>query len=253
MTREDIQAVLKKMARLTLPAKGAGSETFPKATLQFLNFTGESVVATDTHILAVLKKYKSEPHLGRADGLPAGAPCSQSDYPDYKKVLIPKDRTDWNHIWQGETDRYILYQLKVFLEGVDKAARKERAPGVPVLRLHREQDTLDLYTGCHGLVTKTRILQNLTDGKTFDGYYALSCFIKALDLLNSAGDWSCVEMYTSKTSPRSKAGPLITLETPDALVLIAPVTRIPEDNEVRRYSEGQIQRGRDGSGLDFLD
>ena len=56
------------MARLTLPAKEAGSESFPKATLQFLNFTGESVVATDTHILAVLKNYKSEPHLGHADG-----------------------------------------------------------------------------------------------------------------------------------------------------------------------------------------
>ena len=247
------QTILKKMARLTLPAKEAGSGTFPKATLQFLNFTGESVVATDTHIRAVLKNYKSEPHLGHADGSPADTPCSQSDYPDYKRVLIPEDRTDWNHVWQGETDRYILYQLKVFMEGVDKAARKDRSLGVPVLRLHREQDTLNLYTGCQGLAVKTRILQDLKDEKVFDGYYALSCFIKALDLLSSAGNGGYVEMYTSKTSPRSKAGPLITLETPDALVLIAPVTQIPENNEVRQYSEDQIQRGRDGSGLDFLD
>lgn len=249
----DKQTILKKMARLTLPAKEAGSESFPKATLQFLNFTGESVVATDTHILAVLKNYKSEPHLGRADGSSADTHCSWSNYPDYKRVLVPKDRADWRHVWQSETDQYILYQLKVFLEGVNKAVRKDRSPGVPVLRLHREQDTLNLYTGCRGLAVKTRILQELTDGKTFDGYYALPCFIKALDLLSSAGNGGHVEMYTSKTSPRSNAGPLITLETPDALVLIAPVTRIPEDNEVRRYSERQIQRDRDGSGLDFLD
>lgn len=249
----DKQTILKKMARLTLPAKEAGAEIFPKATLQFLNFTGESVVATDTHILAVLKNYKSEPYLGRADGSPVDTHCSWSDYPDYKRVLVPKDRADWHHVWQSETDQYILYQLKVFLEGVDKAARKDRTLGVPVLRLHREQDTLDLYTGCHGLAVKTQVPQNLKDEKVFNGYYALPCFIKALDLLSSAGNGGHVEMYTSKTSPRSNAGPLITLETPDALVLIAPVTRIPEDNEVRRYSERQIQRDRDGSGLDFLD
>lgn len=248
MNAKDTEVILKIMESVTPPAKEAGNGNFAKNTLQFLNFTGESVVATDTHILVILKKYPSTPHLGHADGSPADTLWSQDDYPKYSQLIPKKDQVDWRHTWLEDDGLEILYQLKAFLTGMDKAIKKDKvARKTGLIRLHHERDVLDLYTGCHGLVTKTRLLEGLKDKKKFDGYYAMRYVLAALEILNHTSAYPPLEMYVAKKPEciQREWSPVLVLENFDVLILLSPLMRIPDYDAVRRYSDQQIQKELD--------
>lgn len=251
------QAILKKLEGFTMPAKEAGLGKFPKSTLKYLYFTGKSVVATDSHWLAILKDYPSKPCLGTAAG-PVSDVCDYTDYPDYKKVLIQTQDIGWSYTWKKDTE--FLKRLTAFLSGAERAVRDKKPRrfkgiryGRGLLLLRKKGGDFSGFMAHVGLEIHARFLCGLDGDGDFEGFYSLPGFLRALDFLHSVSGNSDFTLYVKRQPVNAKAGPLITMETPEALVLGTPMSRISEYDLVRMAARHEEAMPTLPDDLDFLD
>lgn len=244
------QTILKKLAAFTANTKNAPTGT-NREVLRYLYFTGHEVVATDTHWLAILKDELTEnPHYEDANGDKVNPP---NPYPDYRRILIPRDQIGWEYVFPEEAD--ILQRLKHLFTGMASAVKDTSFNKRPSILVHKSEN-LELFSACKELQIHTQLLSGLTDPFTFEGYYFLSYLIKAFDFLGAAGGGKVRLYVPERVVP--KAGPLLTLETPRALVLGGPVgmervTINPVQDFVKQLDKPAQDNKQADTDLDFLD
>lgn len=240
--------ILKKLAAFTMNKKEATPGT-TREVLQYLYFTGDAIVATDTHWLVVLKDVAANAHYETADG--EAVTCEQQ-YPDYKRVLLDKDRIAWKHTWPKEAQ--IVQRLKALLSGIARAMKDTSFNKRPTVMLYKSADTVGMISACKELQTQVRLLSGETDGPDFEGYYFLNYWTKALELLKAVGG----DLTISVSKTRKGMLPLITLETPQVLILGAPVgVRNMPYNPIEDYKKQLTEKPDDSTDadtdLDFLE
>lgn len=239
--------ILKKLAAFTMAKKEATPGT-TREVLQYLYFTGDAIVATDTHWLVVLKDVPSDVHYETTNG--ETATCEQP-YPDYKRVLLSKDRIAWKYTWPKEAQ--IVPRLKALLTGVARAVKDTDFNSRPTVMLHKSSDTLGMISAYKELQIQTYLVSGQTGEPHFEGYYFLSYWTKALELLEAVGG----DLTLSVSKTRKGMPPLITLETPQIIILGAPVdmSNIPY-NPIEEYKKKLVEKPEapaDSDDLDFLE
>lgn len=238
--------ILKKMAAFTMAKKEATPGT-TREVLQYLYFTGDSIVATDTHWLVVLKDVAANAHYETADG--EAVTCEQQ-YPDYKRVLLDEDRIAWKYTWPKEAQ--IIQRLKALLSGIARAIKDTSFNKRPTVMLYKDNDTVGMISACKELQIQTCLLSGLTDEGDFEGYYFLGYWTKALELLEVVGG----DLTISVSKTRKGMPPLISLETPQVIILGAPVGMLNMPyNPIEDYKKKLTEKPDDStdSNLDFLE
>lgn len=210
------EIILKKLEKLALPKKIQVAAGSPKDALKYMNFTGQQVVATNTHWLGLLKDYKSIPHIGTAQG---GLPPEDLRYPDYHQV-IPKE-TSWEVTWPLGTE--FLAHLLPLLVGAEKALKDKDSTTADLIVLRKQGGNLDAYMTYPGSIIKVGMLRELSASEDFDGGYHLPNFIRAIDFLLSASGATNLKMSIGKHRHNAQVGPLLMFETDKAFVLGSPV------------------------------
>lgn len=238
--------ILKKLAAFTMAKKEATSGTVREA-LQYLYFTGDAIVATDTHWLVILKDVPADEHYETTNG--ETVTCEQP-YPDYKRVLLSENRIAWKYTWPEEAQ--IVQRLKALLTGVSRAVKDTAFNSRPTVMLYKSADALGMISACKELQIQACLLSGLTDKTHFEGYYFLNYWTKALELLEAVGGTPTI--YVSKA--KEGMSPLITLETPQVLILGAPfgVSHMP-NNPIEDYKKRLVNGPAPSTDtdLDFLE
>ena len=150
----------------------------------YLNFTGEEVVATNTHWLAVAKGYKAEPHMESTDGSKVECP---GKFPEWRGLLPSGKQLQYSHIFEeNPKDKYSkMRRVKQVIQNVDKAVKMPRDQ-FTVACLVKEGEKVYYLVCDRDYFFKVQIFDGIKDLPDFRFYCAPTYLEMAFDLLDAA-------------------------------------------------------------------
>lgn len=150
----------------------------------YLNFTGEEVVAINTHWLAVAKGYKAEPHMESTDGSKVECP---GKFPEWRGLLPSGKQLQYSHIFEeNPKDKYSkMRRVKQVIQNVDKAVKMPRDQ-FTVACLVKEGEKVYYLVCDRDYFFKVQIFDGIKDLPDFRFYCAPTYLEMAFDLLDAA-------------------------------------------------------------------
>lgn len=150
----------------------------------YLNFTGEEVVETNTHWLAVAKGYKAEPHMESTDGSKVECP---GKFPEWRGLLPSGKQLQYSHIFEeNPKDKYSkMRRVKQVIQNVDKAVKMPRDQ-FTVAYLVKEGEKVYYLVCDRDYFFKVQIFDGIKDLPDFRFYCAPTYLEMAFDLLDAA-------------------------------------------------------------------
>ena len=200
-----------------------------------LYFTGEEVVATDIHWLAVAKGYQTEEHFETKDGTPEK---KLGEYPDWKR-LVPEDKEmSFIHTYKEDvmTKTTHAKRMKQVVSALVKATKMPKGR-MEVSCLKKHGDGLYFLTADPDFQLKARILTGLSEQSDFKFYSNPRELLKALDLI----DASEPDSLTIKVDRKWQR---IFFETEDVFIigsgLLLSGNTASEYQDFRNYVDGEF-------------
>lgn len=150
----------------------------------YLNFTGEEVVATNTHWLAVAKGYKAEPHMESTDGSKVECP---GKFPEWRGLIPSGKQLQYSHIFEeNPKDKYSkMRRVKQVIQNVDKAVKMPRGQ-FTVACLVKDDERIYYLVCDRDYFFKVQIFDGIKDLPDFRFYCAPAYLEMAFDLLDAA-------------------------------------------------------------------
>lgn len=193
----------------------------------YLNFTGEEVVATDTHWLAVAKGYKAEPHMESTDGSTVECP---GKFPEWKGLIPSGKQLQYSHIFEeNPKDRYSkMRRIKQVIQSVDKAVKMPRGQ-FTVACLVKDGERVYYLVCDRDYFFKVQIFDGIKGLPDFRFYCVPAYLEMAFDLLDAAE--SDKVMFGISESRN-----IMFIETDDVLIL-GTCVRVAEDLDHRTIED----------------
>ncbi len=215
----------------------------------YLNFTGEEVVETNTHWLAVAKGYKAEPHMESTDGSKVECP---GKFPEWRGLLPSGKQLQYSHIFEeNPKDKYSkMRRVKQVIQNVDKAVKMPRDQ-FTVACLVKEGEKVYYLVCDRDYFFKVQIFDGIKDLPDFRFYCAPTYLEMAFDLLDAAEPDKVMFGISESRN-------IMFIETDGVLILGAGV-RVAEDLDhrtIKNFVNDEFPpktKPTDDDDLDFLD
>lgn len=195
------------------------SEEDRRYVFKLFYFTGEEIVACDTHWLVRVKNVRKGEHYENKDGYPV---TTVWPYPNYKRVLLQEESVGWQEKFlttPGSGFYLNLKRAKQLFTFLRSATKNGPGPG-PMVCLEKIGEELTAYAVSPEYYMRFDLTSSVGSGFDWAGVFSLNYLAAAFDLLEA----SKPDTLTIRAEKQPKRrGPQLVLETEDLYILCTPM------------------------------